>query len=440
MSLPEDEAKRALAGQAQTYPIGQGPKGPGLNIETISDSTSPSSGQPNGGRTPVSPTQGPQGGGVDPLLNDRGSPEDMLSNMPPGQAEQQLMDSAQRVANMETPLPPDGADETLYQLQVKAQRKKPSDLLAAQGAPPKQALEELRDKRLKEYQEAYEREEISHDEHEHLKWSWKNIFEIVPEDELGLVLMDFGFRAMMAGETMGDMGALGAAGAGALGGIQERRRERQAQNVGALEYANERMDAENRQRADTINTEQGIFQFNPDTGKYDIQLKDAEGNPLTPSALAGRPSVAAYEIREWMKAGMTENEARIAALSGVSPQQARQNAEAQWERRATSAQSNRRATIRIPAYGDQPERSVRMSEATEADREAWIKERIRSYGYESGGALPQNTGSNAPSEPTGGGEEAQTEFPIYDTKPSNWTDEQWDQYNAARKEYEALQQ
>lgn len=67
--------------------------------------------------------------------------------------------------------------------------------------------------------------QMSEEEGEKRKFAFKNIFNVISREEMPLFLIDFGMRAMMAGETMGDLGALGAAGSGAMGALQGRRKE-----------------------------------------------------------------------------------------------------------------------------------------------------------------------------------------------------------------------
>lgn len=102
---------------------------------------------------------------------------------------------------------------------------------------------------------AVEDKQITPEQAKKYKKGWRRIFNHISEDEMGLFLMDFGLRAMMAGETMGDMGALGAAGSGALGALQGRRQlarenelelQQTAHEIGTDKYQNitERMKAE----------------------------------------------------------------------------------------------------------------------------------------------------------------------------------------------------
>jgi hypothetical protein len=69
------------------------------------------------------------------------------------------------------------------------------------------------------------------------RFELKNIYKTIKPEEMSLFLIDFGMRAMMAGETMGDLGALGAAGSGAMGALQERRRFAGEQDIAAGERA-----------------------------------------------------------------------------------------------------------------------------------------------------------------------------------------------------------
>jgi hypothetical protein len=66
---------------------------------------------------------------------------------------------------------------------------------------------------------------ITEEEAKKKRFALKNIYKTIKPEEMSLFLIDFGLRAMMAGETMGDLGALGAAGSGALGALQGRRKE-----------------------------------------------------------------------------------------------------------------------------------------------------------------------------------------------------------------------
>lgn len=71
------------------------------------------------------------------------------------------------------------------------------------------------------------------------KVKFKNAFNKIKDEEMGLFLMDFGMRMMVAGEEMGSMGAIGAAGMGAMGALQGRRETEAAQTLEADRYERE---------------------------------------------------------------------------------------------------------------------------------------------------------------------------------------------------------
>ena len=79
-----------------------------------------------------------------------------------------------------------------------------------------------------------------------IKARLRNVYNTIPEDEMGLFLMEFGMRAMMAGETMGTMGALGAAGSGALSSLQGRQTAAADRKLEAEKYADEQALEERR--------------------------------------------------------------------------------------------------------------------------------------------------------------------------------------------------
>jgi hypothetical protein len=342
------------------------------------------------------------------LLADKGTPEDRINKMAPGEVEEALEKSASHVANMA--MDEEGAlsDPDLEAARVQAKKRAVGEAMAGQGANPQTALEKERDKRLKQYKKMEEAGEITPVQHEKLRDKWKNIFNIVPKEDMGLVLMDFGFRAMMAGETMGSAGAIGAAGSGALAGIQSRRKEDYDRSVEQFNMADEGARgalAEGRQSNDTINTEKGVMEWKDGKWQY---VKDDTGANVLPSTLAGRPSVKQWEIDQWQQFGMTPNDARLAAMSGVTPQQARDTA-----LRLYMQEMDKFGRVQIPGKGQ-----VRERDLTEADKNAYIESHIKSQGYgaDSGGA---GGGSGIGG---GGGSDVITE------KPPNWSDEEWQKY------------
>jgi hypothetical protein len=163
----------------------------------------------------------------------------MIDNMPMGELETTLERSAQSVANGKPNAEGALSDAQMEELKVKGQKLQMNSAMAAQGANPETALKGLRDKRLKDYAAMRKKGEITPVQHTALKDRWKNIFNIVPKEDMGLFLMDFGFRAMMAGEEMGDLGAIGAAGSGALAGSQARRQAKVDAEISDYDRAQE---------------------------------------------------------------------------------------------------------------------------------------------------------------------------------------------------------
>jgi hypothetical protein len=330
---------------------------------------------------------------------DQGKPGDNVKNRPMGEVERMVTESAQRVANMENPPVPEGGDPVLHEIEVKEKRRKPTQALTDMGAAPLTAFEELRDARIEQAREMYKRHEIDKEQYEHVKWSWKNIFKIIPEEDLGLVLMDFGLRAMIGGETMGIGGALGTAGAGALQGVSQRREAAYQRDIAALEAGEKsalaQLKEQREQRADRLETMQGIFPFDPKTGTYATEpLKDDEGNVLLPQS--ARPFSKEVNQQMWRSAfpGMTDQDIALATLSGMTPQTARARALTLWNSlrppEGSSEREKRKYMVDIPGKGRIP-----WSEVGKDDREAWIRNEVKNFGF-SEGALPPQQGGQSP--------------------------------------------
>lgn len=413
--------------QAQTYPEGAKP-GPGLQTST----PSPSGGNATEGGTPVPDgANGSQDGGVD-LIKDRGTPDQMIDKMPAGELESSIERSITAVANGQTPAVegalPSESDPDMQAAAIISQKDKVNKTMEAVGGKPETALEQLRDKRLAEYERMHNEGLIDKNVHTKLRDRWKNIFNIIPKEDMGLVLMDFGFRAMMAGETMGSAAALGAAGSGALAGVQQREKDEYGRKVEQFNMADEgaREDLGALEKApDTINTEEGIYKWDAETQRY-VAVTDPEtGEKLQPSSTAVRPPADKWQIDQWMSAfpGMTEQEATRRAMSGVTPEQARLQAEASFDRAFSSGE------MFIPGKG-----RVKARDVTDAQREAYIEQRVRGYGYNGsdGGALSDGGGGG------GGGGLADPEQRATD-KPTGMSASDWKEYNAMWDEIEKME-
>jgi hypothetical protein len=391
---PEEERLRALAGGGQPT---SGPVGSGGNVNGASAPLSqpgPNESQP----------AGPDSDSKRDLLTDQGSPQDKIDKMAPGEMEEAIEKSAAHVAGMEMDKEGALSDPDLEDARIKAKKRAVGEGMA--GVNPETALMKESERRLKLYKQMEKDGEITPVQHEKLRDKWKNIFNIIPKEDMGLVLMDFGFRAMMAGETMGSAGAIGAAGAGALAGVQSRQTADYDRSVEQFNMADEGARGaleEARQSPDTITGEKGFMEWKDGKWTY---IKDEEGNNIVPSTLGGRPSVKKWEIDEWIKAGYSENDARLAALSGVTMQQARDTAIKNYMRSLDSL-----GYVMIPGKGNVKER-----ELTEADKRKYIDGHIKDQGYgqDGGGALSGRADSNANA--------------LITDKPDNWSESQWKTY------------
>jgi hypothetical protein len=191
------------------------------------------SGATTGSSAPLSGNQQPQGGGPEPsqeldLMKDRGSPETMVQE--------------------EAHKNPDKFSETIdatYNA-IRSRRAKAGDRAAQlelellnekMGINGEEAKEEVFRQAEVGIQRAEEDGKITPKQAKQKRFALKNIYKTIKPEEMSLFLIDFGMRAIMAGETMGDLGALGAAGAGAMGALQERRNYAAEQDIAAGERA-----------------------------------------------------------------------------------------------------------------------------------------------------------------------------------------------------------
>lgn len=354
------------------------------------------------------------------LTSDQGTPEDKINKMALGEMEQGLETSAEHVRNM-----PSDNSGALVDPELEAARVADKKRQVGKNMPsdPRSALEVERDKRLAKYDEMEKAGEITPRQNTKLKDRWKNIFNIIPEEDFGLVLMDFGFRAMMAGDTMGDMGALGAAGMGALGGVAARREADYQKDVSQFNMADEGARAAleegraEREGPDVLNTEQGVYQWNEKTKRYEVTKDKDTGEVLMPSALAGRPSVRASDMKAWADAfpDWSRQKLTIAAYSGISPQEALQEANRRFD-----VAFNRGAVL-IPGKG-----RVRASNITDGDKKKFLDTDVAQYyGSEASAPALQN-----PNMSKGG---------WYKSKPKGMPDDEWNKYQDLKKQWEAEQ-
>lgn len=153
---------------------------------------------------------------ADPLLQDQGTPDDMIHNKMRNDP-QGLVEAAE--ASAEGLKNTKANDNNLSNNQTQQLQQIMKDM----GAIP--TVEQMEKDIYKELSRAAEDKKITKKQHTGLKNRWKNIFNVISEDEMGLFLIDFGLRTMMAAGSMGDMAAIGAGGLGALDALEGRRQQ-----------------------------------------------------------------------------------------------------------------------------------------------------------------------------------------------------------------------
>lgn len=214
------------------------------------------------------------------------------------------------------------------------------------------SLKQFADEVYDELRQAHEAKKIPKKQYTKLKDRWKNIFNIIDEDEMPLFLIDFGMRAMMAGEGMGDLAAIGAAGSGALGALQGRRQMATEQDAAlrkeAFETATGIYGAEtDRMKAEADMMEAGQsaltetadgFIYRDDEGRWQyVTTTDAEGKEVRvkpPLSSANRP-YAAQQLQAQLEASGFFTPQEVAILVSKQPGKGdvRNDALRAWERR-----------------------------------------------------------------------------------------------------------
>lgn len=384
----------------QTYPAGQGPSGPGLTRGPIEQ------------RSPAPPPTGPAAGatpapGGQPRSGGAGNPMQVLEQAGPEQA----LKTAEVSARAASKSGPTGGAE------ANKQKQQINQTMAEQGMDPKAGYQQLKDQISSELERQHQAGEIPKKKYTKLKDRWKNIFNVIPEEDMGLFLMDFGLRMMAhsgQGEALGT--SIGMAGQGALGGVQARQ---QAEQEGALkrdQMAHERavdvaaLGRRQPRGADTINTEQGVLVWNETKGTYE-ELKSPSGETYKPSSLATRAPVDKWKIDQYLRVfpDMGEEEATRRVLGGVTPEAVRQDAERAW------AAFMRDADAYITIGGE----SKRRREVEPGDKQRFMQQTLESFGF------GKRQGEGALQQP---GERIVR-------KPPNWTQEEWDEYNELYDRY-----
>jgi len=333
------------------------------------------------------------------LVPDGGLPPSKLDAMGSGGKLESLEKAQKHAENGSTPT--DGAigdnaiDEDIAATNLAEQKKRLNDALTANGAPPEKTINDMIDEEIAKLKKQEASHEITQEVHTRLRDRWKNLRNIIPREDMGMVLMDFGFRAMIAGETMGDMAALGAAGQGALAGVAQRKEQDYQRDIDQRKAAGETVraniatqtavDAEGKRLPDTYDTTAGKFTIN-ENGDLEAMVDPDSGERLMPSA-SDKRSVKSWEVEEWKSRfpGMTDQDVWLATASGLTPQMAYDRASSKFDQWYNSANTTKRSTLRIAG------KDVRKDQLTDKQIEAWKLERVRGYGY-SEGALPKAGG------------------------------------------------
>lgn len=107
------------------------------------------------------------------------------------------------------------------------------------GEEPYKSMQDFRDEHLARVKKLVDSKEIPQHTYTGIKERWKNIFNVIPREDMGVFLMDFGFRLMVAAENMEGLGSLGVAGGGALAAHQGRRQADLDRELGQLGEAEE---------------------------------------------------------------------------------------------------------------------------------------------------------------------------------------------------------
>lgn len=222
---PEEERTDPVTGQPVASP----------NTATPETSTSapPLSGGQQSVNTPVAEATNTQGGGAeppsyqgpDPMQDSGQTPDTMIQDTAHKKPDKFLADQQAAYEALRKVRAKAGDKAAQLEIQLLNERLGIGDGVAAKEQAEAQAMRGI--------DRAEEDGTLTSKQAKQKRFALKNIYRVIKPEEMGLFLIDFGLRAMMAGETMGDLGALGAAGSGAMGALQERRRYDEEQRIAA---------------------------------------------------------------------------------------------------------------------------------------------------------------------------------------------------------------
>jgi hypothetical protein len=286
-----------------------------------------------------------------------------------------------------------------------AQMEQLSQQIEAQGGGGEKAKEQMIEQAETGIDRAVEDGKITKKQGKQKKFALNNIFKTIKREEMSLFLIDFGFRAMMAGEGMGDAAALGAAGSGALGALQGRRDKNAENQIEDLKYAKEtefedrrvgaletqaeasmiRAKSEENEKPNIQWTKDGavVIERQDDGSWKSVPLENAEGMQLQPGLTPGGKQGQFRD--QWMydqmiASGYSEREAVDFINGAPTESEVRLTVQRVW------LAYDDRQKLRSPISGEVKNKS----EFTDAEYKRWLDEQIGAWSSGKG-ALPPST-------------------------------------------------
>lgn len=352
--------KPALVPAPPIGPPGSGPALGGAGAQTMSPA--PPAQRTSGASSPASAGSSNGGAGTSKQM----TPVDMLTG-----AEPESVIKAAEVASRAT-----GKSGATDDVEADAKKQKINESMAAQGMDPVEAYTELKDQYLTSLEQKHQAGQIDKKHYTKLTQRWKNIFNVVPKEDMGLFLMDFGLRLAAASAENSFGGAFGQAGLGALQGVQQRQQQEEAGALNRDQMAHERaMDMvgmrQTQQRLDTVNkgapleTTTGIMQQGPD-GKWGYITDPETGQPVMPSyaGAGGYRGEKAWLFSQLKSAHEDWDDAKIMDTIINSGGMSLQERDAMWRKEfARLAES----------IINRDESGKSYSKYSDAEREEWVR-------------------------------------------------------------------
>lgn len=234
-----------------------------------------------------------------------------------------------------------------------AQAKQMTDLQEQQGIPADASKEELKAMTEEGLKRAEADGNVTKKEASKLRKRFNKVYETIHRDEMGLFLLDFGLRAMMAGESMGDMAAIGAAGSGAMGALQGRRAEAEQKRVDDAKYAEE----------------QGLEQYGKETDRYEAETGRFSAEELAKRGALGYTGKEAWLAARYKKQGYTEEQINDILMGAEGTLASAQ----ELGMKLTSLIANAGILDKFPVGGEM----VELKKMTPAQQSVWIQEQLQ---------------------------------------------------------------